>query len=351
MKIYMSLLLSTFFFTIFLLDFALAEDTEIKVGDNILTFDEYDFDTMNNTLNYLGFNSKDRVYYTDFVETNEQGSFASVLYDGEKIIGEYIKHIDNGKEYESFVINNDEKMHELFVSEKPSVDGKIVDLPNSFVFNVKDAEIQESAVSKISNKWDHMKPSQASYFISTTHGGQLLLVGNVSNDINPDTGYGLCWAASGASIINFIRGTNYDAMGMYKRVKSYLYGTLQGDITDQKAMFDIFLLNYAVIQGKLNFSETLSYLNKGAPILCHLDYKNSDIGHVVVLCGAFKISASYGYLYMDPNLEDAYVLNYMDYSMIDDNLGGFGDYYYYSGISGSPVYTKSVHQIYAFNKK
>ncbi len=70
-----------------------------------------------------------------------------------------------------------------------------------------------------------------------------------------------------------------------------------------------------------------------------------DVYHVIVLCGAFRISQSYGYIYMDPNIESGYVLNYLDLSVIGNNADS--RLYYYSG---NNFYYKCNGMFYNFCK-
>ncbi len=66
---------------------------------------------------------------------------------------------------------------------------------------------------------------------------------------------------------------------------------------------------------------------------------------MVVLCGSFKISTSYGYIYMDPNEYSRLVINYMDYTQITSSSN---DLYYYGG--GSIFYLRCNYSFYNFSK-
>lgn len=46
-------------------------------------------------------------------------------------------------------------------------------------------------------------------------------------------------------------------------------------------------------------------------------------------CGVFNISNSYGYIYMDPNVNSGYVINYVDYSLVTNTNND--TLYFYSG--------------------
>lgn len=115
-------------------------------------------------------------------------------------------------------------------------------------------------------------------------------------------------------------------------------------------MFDICLLKYSGKAGKLTYSNVFAQHKKGSPIMCCLYGEdrmadNAEKNHVVVLCGSFNISTSYGYVYMDPNEYSRLVINYMDYSQITSSSN---DLYYYGG--GSIFYLRCNYSFYNFSK-
>ncbi len=107
----------------------------------------------------------------------------------------------------------------------------------------------------------------------------------------------ICWAASMASILNYVNGTSYTAVNVanatgkglngasYNEVKSYYTGTYKMSVTGTGAMTS---------------SKVFECLNNGQPIqVFHLP--SSGVGHSLVLTGAFQISSDVFYVYMDPN--------------------------------------------------
>lgn len=328
---------------------ALAEDTSEKNGF-YAEFTERDNELINQSLNYLGYDSAGRVYRTAFMEVEGQDNVVSLLYDDEQLIGEYVKLETEDGTYESFIIDNCDTLYELFTEEKPMVNGTIVNLPASEAIEIQDVEIVETASTAAIQPGDYelIDHAPANYLVGTASQGEIVLISNVSNDVSPDTGLGICWAAGGASVINYYKGSGISALYVYNYVKSKLGATPYGTIADIKNMFGFFNIGYLSRSGKLSYSELLACLSKGSPVysmISRYDAGGNRFGHVVVLCGAFRISTSYGYIFMDPNVNSKYVLNYMDYSVISNTSTTF------SYNNGTRLYTKWENTIYNFANK
>lgn len=178
--------------------------------------------------------------------------------------------------------------------------------------------------------------------------GAIVKVGNVEND-KLSNGVGLCWAACGASIVNFIMGTNYSAKSMFDKVNAAISGTPAGTVRNMKSMLDVCLLKYYQKSGKLTYDLVLDQHKKGSPIMCCIWGANTETGveggHVVVLCGSFHISESYGYVYMDPNVHNKLVINYMNYAQITSTSD---DLYYFGGYE--MFYNKCDYTFFNFSK-
>lgn len=321
---------------------AFAEDNPDE-NDSNAEFTERDNALINNSLNYLGYDSADRVYRTDFIEVKEQDSMVSLIYDDEQLIGEYIKLETADDTYESFIIENCDALYELLTEEKPMVDNEIVNLPSSEAITIEDIEIEEAAsTTDVEASYKGISQAAASYLVNTASEGGIVLVENVSNITSPDNNKKLCWAACGASVVRYYRDINIDTLGVYNAVK-HITGTVPvGTASTIQKMFDIFLIGYQYRSGKVAYSGVINILSDGSPIFCGIR-AGAFTGHAVLLCGAFKMYDTYGYVYMDPDIDGKYVLNYMDYDIINTTSTS---YKYYAG--GVNVFTKCEFVLYHF---
>lgn len=116
--------------------------------------------------------------------------------------------------------------------------------------------------------------------------------------------YPICWAASMASIMNYVNGTSYTATNVanatgkgfntatYDEVKSYYTDIYHMSITEAGAMTS---------------SKVYECLDNGQPIqVCHYQNPNTvHMGHSMVLTGAFQISSDLFYVYMDPDTKSS----------------------------------------------
>lgn len=317
-----------------------AEENDIQAG-----FTERDNELLSNSLNYLGYDSTDRVYRTEFVEVEGQDNVVSLIYDDEQMIGEYVKLETENGTYESFLIDNCKTMYELFTEEKPVVDGKIVNLPAVKAVEIQNAEIEGtvSAAAVQPGDYEYIDHAPANYLVGMASEGGIVLISNVENSYAPGTTTGICWAACGASVVNYFRGTNYTAVSMYNKVKTALNANPVGSVYYIEKMFDLCNTRSSNKAGKLSYFLCKAYLSDNSPIFCMIYRENGTDGHAVVLCGVFKMYQSYGYLFMDPNVSGKYVLNYMDYSVIRGSNSVFS---YYDGMS--TPYTEWSYTFYNF---
>lgn len=138
---------------------------------------------------------------------------------------------------------------------------------------------------------------------------------------------GLCWAACGASVANYYRGFSYDANDVYKIVQNATgVDVPKGKPATIKCMFSKLGMHYTYLERRLTYTEALKCLSNGKMIMYGVQGEVG--GHAVVLCGVFRINSYYGYIYMDPNVQGGYVLNYNDSSAAKSTTGNF---YYYDG--------------------
>ncbi len=146
---------------------------------------------------------------------------------------------------------------------------------------------------------------------------------------------GLCWAACGASVSNYYRGTSYDAEDVLELTQIATgVEELEGTPATVKAMFGKLGIYYTYLERRLTYSQALKSLDNGNLIMYGIRGPWSE-GHAVILCGVFRINTSYGFIYMDSIVRGGYVLNYNDQTVATTTSG---DFYYYAGYQG--IYTE-----------
>lgn len=329
-----------------------------------------DYEEINYSLNYLGYDSEDRIYCTDYIETSDDTGITTqvaVLYTENEMIGEYVKAFDEetSETRTCFLVENNEEVFEALTGGENAdigvkVDGDTIELTVDYddavqedigaeEFEVREYQVQVNTPTLPKHYPTYVYDIEMMLRITPGAEGNLVKVKNVPNE-SLSNGIGLCWAACGASIVNYFMGTNYTAKTMFDKVESVISGTPAGTILNMKTMFDVCLLKYSGKVGKLTYSNVSAQHKKGSPIMCCLYGEdrlenNAEKNHVVVLCGSFKISDSYGYIYMDPNEYSRLIINYMDYSQITSSSN---DLYYYGG--GSIFYLRCNYSFYNFSK-
>jgi len=126
--------------------------------------------------------------------------------------------------------------------------------------------------------------------------------GTVSVKYVPQGDHFLCWAASMASILNYLKGTNYGAMSL----ASYLDAPDAGaSITEcQYWYIHIFDINAALFSSKLSYNIVYNNAYARKPIQAHVegrDTENKRHGHAVVVRGCYISNSVVYYRLMDPN--------------------------------------------------
>lgn len=330
-----------------------------------------DYEIINNSLNYLGYSEEDVIYTEEYkvIDSNGTDKNITFVYTDEELIGEYIKAYNDvlGIEQSCFIVSSDQDVLDVLQTEEDfcidlednSVNIRklnyaeeklnIVEKNRPEFFDLNEEVIEYKVDITSYDNWVYEKISEgtAQYITNSAAVGYLVKVGNVYN--NKKNG-GICWCAAGASIINYVANKNYTALGLYNNIKSATGSDPVGNVSNEQLMFDLFNIKYTYTTRKLKYNNVLSVLSGGSPIMCNMqgisceDY-DVDVYHVIVLCGAFRISQSYGYIYMDPNIESGYVLNYLDLSVIGNNADS--RLYYYSG---NNFYYKCNGMFYNFCK-
>ena len=346
-----------------------SETDSANVSDNASPEETSDYEEINYSLNYLGYDSEDTIYCTDYIEASGASGMdtkVAVLYTDTEMIGEYVKTYseETDETRTCFLVENNEDVFEALTggesgSIEISVDGESIELTVDYDeteqedIEAEEFELREYQVditTQFNHKYYPTTASDVEMMLKITSGadGAIVKVKNVEN-YTLSNGAALCWAACGASIVNFIMGTNYSAESMFNKVNAAISGTPTGTVANMKAMLDICLLKYSSKAGKLTYNSVSAQHKKGSPIMCCMlgmdEKKREEYRHVVVLCGSFHISDSYGYVYMDPNVHNKLVINYMNYSQI---MSTSDELYYYGGYD--VFFYNCEHIFYNFSK-
>ncbi len=295
-----------------------------------------DYERLNQTLNYLGYDENDKIYYTELMQTQNKEDnvkYVSFVYDDERAIGQYVLEENGEKTDECFIINKDSEI----------LNGLVTHMTGE-VFEIEEEVLEEVASDlEAENKsWEKLSESAAKYLTGFAPQGAFIRIGYISNSNNPTTGSGLCWAACGAAIVNYYYNYSYDALSMYEYVRRRTGGIPVGNVSYQRGMFDMFGLNYDYTNGRLTFEQVITCIKKGSVVKYSLQRDGG--AHATILCGAFRISDSYGFIYMDPNVSGGYVLNYNPKDIATSNGK---DFYYWNG---QQQYTWIYGTFYNFSK-
>ena len=346
-----------------------SENDSADAATGTVAEESSDYEEINYSLNYLGYDSEDTVYCTDYIEAFDVSGMdtkVAVLYTDTEMIGEYVKTYseETGETKTCFLVENNEEVLEALTggengSIDVSVDGESIELTVDYdegeqeEIGAEEFELREYQVDITTPINDAYYPTTASdveMMLRITSGaeGYLVKVKNVEND-KVYTGDYICWAACGASIVNFFTGMYYTARNIFDKVDGVVSGAAKGTIANMKAMFDICNIKYSSRVGKLTYNNVSAQHKKGSPVMCCMwgiiEKTREEFRHVVVLCGSFKISNSYGYVYMDPNVHTKLVINYMNYSQI---TSASDELYYYGGYG--VFFYNCEHTFYNFSK-
>lgn len=82
-----------------------------------------------------------------------------------------------------------------------------------------------------------------------------------------------------------------------------------------KGVFKYLKLRYSYHDGVFSYRDLIDEKSAAKmPIWCCLYNISLREGHAVLMCGVFQLYDCYGYIYMDPNSPDKYVVNYIKYN-------------------------------------
>lgn len=151
---------------------------------------------------------------------------------------------------------------------------------------------------------------------------------------------GICWAASGASIINYKLNTNYSTLDVFNTLSNVYGVTPVGSIEWKQRMWSYYGVPMTLAQHRLSFNTVVQKLGSRCPIFCDFFLSTDGVtltqGHSVVLCGCYYRTdlQKYYYVYMDPNYAplNVYIVNHIPEYVLNSEVGtGF----YYNPGSGT----------------
>lgn len=194
------------------------------------------------------------------------------------------------------VLTGNDSLHELSGNNTPDFSGYTSSLLNRTTINTCSKQPVPSRVTAIGNELD---------------------VDIVGNSTSPDTGLGLCWAASLAAIIRYRTNSHsLTAIQLYNQLKNahpaWLNGYPKGTKKWEKWSFDLYNLPKTYVSHGTTFPTIRTIIDDHRPIYCGLDQidenNNTVVSHAVDIVG---YGAAYGYcnfILMDPNILSNYVV-------------------------------------------
>lgn len=164
--------------------------------------------------------------------------------------------------------------------------------------------------------------------------------------------YGMCWAASGASIIQYKRGDiwSYSTWKNYNNLKKYYGGNPIGTVEWEKKMWEYHKLKMTYVSHRMSYNTVSKLMKNNKPVYCSFVHNekntNNNYAHAVVLCGSYHRTDldKYYYVYMDPNWagDGVYVINHILSSELKNDTG---NYFYYNPGDGS-IYNNWRYSFY-----
>lgn len=144
----------------------------------------------------------------------------------------------------------------------------------------------------------------AIYDIKSSTSEKTLNVTRVKNKTSPDTGVGLCWAASMVSIIRCRAGkSNLTIDGLYNTLKSKYpsdeYGYPVGTDEWVKRCFSLYNLSYTYKDNGAFYFTVVPIIQDNRPI--YAVFKRTGGSHAVVVAGYGNNGENYYYKIMDPS--------------------------------------------------
>lgn len=224
---------------------------------------------------------------------------------------------------------------------------------NSDEYEIETASINDSEyttdfsyIGTHKKKYETIKNTKNTLMLYTT---KLDLIAN--GEINNQ---GICWAATGASIINYKRGgtVKCNARKVYYDLKKKYNADPVGNIQWEKRMWEYYAISMKYVEHKLSFTDVLYLMESHKPVFCSFlhNEENSakNYAHAVALCGCYYRTdlQRYYYVYMDPNMpmngENVYVVNHIFPSELNGNTG----YKFYYNPGNGDIYNNWRYAFY-----
>ena len=258
------------------------------------------------------------------VKSNEDG--LSIVHGD---IEEHISGKDAGKTKKSeSEYTNAKKIKVIDESENIEIQSDKIDGEVDKVIQTKGYNAKNVTVGS-----HYRTPSQ----ISSTSNKILYYMNDVSFRQNYNINGGICWAAAGASIIDFKLNTNFTTKNVYNSLKNAYGATPIGTDDWIQRMWNLYGVPMTYVSHRVSFNTIMQKLGSRNPIMCNFFYspdgQSLTVGHSVVLCGCYYRTdlRKYYYVYMDPNYANSglYVVNHIPVSVLDYEEGT--DFYYNDG--------------------
>lgn len=237
------------------------------------------------------------------------------LFQNEKCIGKLVATSINGEYASSFVPYEIPAVTEAYENHIPFV--VIAGEYSSFIkagnrtyrLSGNEEFVQHDFQNMTENEIIQLSPVNFHYneVISAVVKPSLLGVPHVGNGRSPDTGKGLCWAASVASIGAY---TNNDddpltALQLYNNLKTPNTSDFPiGTDTWVARAFEFYSIIPKQVANGLTYSGVKSLIEKYTPMFASLKDSSGNIGHGVVICGCHTSSNLGFYDMMDPNVDN-----------------------------------------------
>ncbi len=313
--------------------------------------------------------------YTNWFDVeNDDEKNVSFLMQAGNVVGAYIAEYNNGIENAALVIGDFSEVTDVvrneedfvlvqtdtslvLVSEDCSsvISGDELTAEQSVVLqsiftegevacirNAGENYVVEDVASTASIEFETLGTPIINYLIGTALEGRFLEVPFVTNS---SVNGGLCWAASCASVINYFEDTTYDASAIYNALIAEYSGSfpVTGSAQNIEDVLDMYEYGYTHIATKLPYANVKASINAGKPLVCCFASTEYIYAHAVTLCGYYRISSSYFFVYMDSNIagRSKYVINEVDINLIMLPFTDSYSFNYYAG--GEDIYDEWRH--------
>ena len=250
----------------------------------------------------------------------DENSRTYFLFKNNICVGELTATYINGQYISAFSYYENSFITEAFIENKPlhftKENDSIFAISNDSIYTLygencgeiinKNMMIRKYNSSQFSTISLNELPYENFSDVSSVYsiGQRYLGVIRVQTDRSPDTGAGLCWAASIAAIGNYCTNIEHDALSLYNLLKTQFPtdGIPEGILRWKIRAFAQYNIDVIQQTGGYTFSQVVTKINELIPIYADIQDSNGNGGHAVVICG-YKSTADdiYTYRIMDPN--------------------------------------------------